>query len=355
MRSLFRRARSPIGIDIGGQWIKAVQLAGPAHAGARPAIAAVVRVPRVRPGEDVTDDDAARLSDVLYRQGFRGSRIVLAAAPDMLLSSALELPPRTSGAPLEDIARTEVSRANKCEPDSFEMECWDLPGLGRPGEGTHVMVAACPHAKADALADLFQRNGLDTAAIDTRGWALARGCAPLAGKAGIPGGSGLSAVLELSWSAGLLVVVSGGVVVFERSLEDAGLRGLHAALHSAHGVDGETAELILGRAEAGDVAPEVRALVSDYAAGMMRELSISLAYAEQRFSRTPPDSLLLVGGGAGLPGLGEALTAGLELPVRPVRPADLTDVPPFAAAACASPSLVAAVGLAQHPADGGEA
>jgi hypothetical protein len=43
----------------------------------------------------------------------------------------LEMPPKSSTAPIEQLARMELARTQKCAPDSFEMGFWELPITGR--------------------------------------------------------------------------------------------------------------------------------------------------------------------------------------------------------------------------------
>jgi Tfp pilus assembly PilM family ATPase len=57
--------------------------------------------------------------------------------------------------------------------------------------------------------------------------------------------------------------------------------------------------------------------------------------------------LLLIGGGAGVPGLAPYFEARLGLEVKRAAPSDLMDTPPELAAKAANPALTGAVGLAQ--------
>src|SRR5439155_3902434 len=91
----------------------------------------------------------------------------------------LELPPRSSNAPLERIARMEVARAHRFAPDSFEMGCWDLPAAARATKQTPVMAVACTHSDAAAIMDPFEAGGMNVVALDVKAAALARACSPL--------------------------------------------------------------------------------------------------------------------------------------------------------------------------------
>src|SRR4051794_31126799 len=96
-----RRQLSAIGIDAGAGAISAVQVS--AAGDGRPRIEAAGIVERSEAEGPVgipSLDEARRLADVLYRQGFEGRRVVLAVPDGVLLTALLELPPRGSGAPL---------------------------------------------------------------------------------------------------------------------------------------------------------------------------------------------------------------------------------------------------------------
>src|SRR5688572_2895186 len=215
MRRIGRNSRSAIGLDLGARHVTAVQLerAGAGASGWR--VAAAARVSRSRAGQPLDAAEAAKLCDTVDRLGFTGADVVLAAPADKLMAGVLELPPRTAQIPLEQIARVELARTNKCSPESFEMGFWELPSPARAGKATHVMAVGYPHPEATALLDLVEHAGFNVVAIDARCCALARACG---GMASPP--PGLTAILELGWSSASLVLLHDGVVVSERALAE---------------------------------------------------------------------------------------------------------------------------------------
>src|SRR5688572_30026381 len=98
----FSTKYTPIGLDIGSCSIKAVQLQRVREDWR---VAAVTSLPRPQINAPLDRIAVRRIADVLYRQGFHGQSVVLAAPSDKLAADILELPPRTSGVPLEQIAR----------------------------------------------------------------------------------------------------------------------------------------------------------------------------------------------------------------------------------------------------------
>lgn len=348
----------PIGLDVGPRTLKAVQ--------ARPAgngcwrIEAAALVPRAEPGVPLSARELERFLGVLDRRGFTGVEFAIAAPPEAVLSGALELPARSAGVPIEQIARAELARTHQRDPMSFEMAFWDVPAPSRAGDGTHVMAVGCPHEGAEAVLKVFDSVGLDVSSVDVRPCCLARACVPLAHPA-----PAMTAILELGWTRGLLVLMHQGVVVYERTMEESALEALHAAVRTQLDAGPDIADYLLGTTEpppapaprrrAGEGLGRAARLVSAFVDGLARELSLSLGYIAGRYP-TPGgavEQLLLVGGGATLPGLAPCLTQRLNLEARPVTPADLALVPPDLLAACSSPALVTALGLAQRRRGGG--
>src|SRR3954451_23592560 len=99
--------RSPIGLDLGGRTIKAVQLV---CAQGKWCLHAAVALPQPEVNQPVVPQTARYVREALFRHGFVGNRIVLAAPATQLEMDVLELPPRSSGAPVEQIARSELAR-----------------------------------------------------------------------------------------------------------------------------------------------------------------------------------------------------------------------------------------------------
>jgi len=194
-----------IGLDLGEAALWAAQRAR----GGRLLTACL---PRADPGAAVTPQELGALVGVMRRRGLRGRTVVVAAPASELVSTALSLPPRTSGAPVETIASAELAqRCGKGEP--VQTAFWEVPMMTRPEPGTPAMGVALPTARAEALVQLVESAGLDVAAIDTRGWAIARHVSAQPTAAG-----GVVVALDLGWDHAAIVLVREGVVVYERSL-----------------------------------------------------------------------------------------------------------------------------------------
>ena len=359
---------TPIGIDVGTRVIKAAQLSWSRANGWE--LHAQAMLPRTLEDDDETltgpvDNEPTepkpaasapwaldqttveRLLDVLERRGFSGRRVVLCAPAAALQSDLLDLPPRSSGAPIEQIARSEMSRAATLHNTAFEMGCWDLPASARGNAGTSVLAVAIRHADADALIEPLEQQGLDVIALDTTSWALARAMGRNAATGGI------AAVADLGFSGTSLVLLGEGGVLYQRHLREAGIGTLYRAVTDRLHASEEMVRCLLTETEEvqGDDparAAWVAQLISNYADHLIEELHVSFAFAIHRYPTLPLRKLLLTGGGAALRGLVQSVKSRLDVDVRAPAAADLVAVPPRLAEWAASPSLAPAIGLAMY-------
>ena len=388
-KRIYLKTRSPIGIDAGARSVKAVQLGRDRWGHGRWQVVAAAEVPRdevARPAAPATQPaasgqqqqanahvltpaDVQRLVGTLERQGFAGGDVVLAVPNERVLSSMLDLPPRSSQAPIEQIARMEVARAHRFAPDGFEMGCWDLPAAARATKATPVMAVACTHADAAALMDPFEAASLTVRGLDVKAAAIARACAPLlAADRG-----GIIAIVDLGWSGATLSLMHQGVAIYGRTLGDSGIYKLYHTLGSRLGLEAEVIDYLLsdtGVAAAGDGSGAARpatgagagasrngknatdavGLIAAHFEAAVQELQVSLSYAQHQYPDTPVSRLLVVGGGGCIRGVTEHLSRTLGIEARAVAPTDVAECGPGVAGQCASPSMLAALGLAQYTA-----
>jgi Tfp pilus assembly PilM family ATPase len=360
MRNPFKNSCSPIGIDVGWREVRAVQVVR-GRGGAR--IRAAACIGRKEPGAELTAQEVSRVVAALRRQGFAGEGAVACVPAGKTLSGVLELPPRSSGAPLDMIARTELARTSKKELGEIEIEWWELPApaggaAAAKNATTNVLAIGCAHADATALLDCLEPQaggGLDVLALDAAPTALARACAGLL--APFPA---LTAILYVGHETAQILILSGTTIVYERTVAEAGLRLLSSGIANQLGSDDEVTEYVLRvhgcKAPAPgetDEAGDARALVGAHADALASELSASMTYASRRFDTSGGvGRLLLVGPGAEIPGLSEriGMKAGLETVVaRADALCPGTGLDP----AVLGPGAVLALGLALHESGGG--
>lgn len=348
---------SHIGLHADTRCFYAVQGVRDADAPGSFRVLAATKILRDAPA--LSNSQADRLFRTLARQGFAGHEAVTAVPQAALLSGVLDLPPRHSGAPLDQIARNELARANRCEPDQIESAWWEIPpgfAAGRETEGTQVIAVGCRHADAQHIHDCFEAARVETLAIDTVGAALVRAVRPA-----LPSTSPeppLSALVEVSHDCTLALILRGHDIVYERYMPDAGLTAVTSSLVQRLSLDAESAELILARVGLGQIPPELaeleadpstiedaRQAISDHLDALANEVRASASYAGRRYASSL-SSVLVTGPIATVPGWTERLGRRLESTTSACSPAALYQWPDTVPA---DPGFMTAVGLALHP------
>ncbi|MFO8012815.1 MAG: hypothetical protein R6X20_05850 [Phycisphaerae bacterium] len=349
MSGLFGHRESPIGVDVDGRYLRAAQVA-PAGDGWR--LQAAVRIPRVAPEADFGRRDAVHLQDTLERLGFRGQRLVLGVPEDKLAVDVLELPPRGSHAPVDDIARSELARTHGYDPAAAEMVSWDLPPSSRARDITQMMAVALPHGVADALLDAFDGTRLEVAVLDTPMAATIRACRPL-----LPA-EGVTAVLTIGWDWALLLLWLDGTVIYRRLMPENSLRCLTAAVARNLDLPADAVDCVLEEVGLSDRAPDdgatplpldaLRTIVRKPINATAEAVRAAFAYAAQMYAGSGAAGVLVTGPAAAVPGATDHLASRLDMDVRTVAPGDVVDAAPAAAREAEHPALTPAVGLAMY-------
>ena len=329
---------SPIGVDVGERYIKAVQFS---RNGGKWQISAAAGLKRNSQDPGITGAEVRRLREKLSESGFRGNRLVLAVPNEKLLTGIMELPPVDSGAPIEMLARSELARMHQCDAQSFEMASWQLPAPARAANTTFMMGAACTHADADSLLDCFEAEGFRVERLEIQSQAMARACGPL-----LNASMGLAGILDLGWTAPRLVLLYNGVVIYQRKLPKSAYGAMVENLASELSLDVAQAEKMLS--DTNQAHPHTQTVgdcLDRYVAGIIEEMTIPLSYVSNQYPDAASDRLLLVGGGARLDGLAESLAEAMDWPVCAARMAELADGPESLDRDYGS-TLVVAAGLA---------
>ena len=347
---MLRTSRSSIGFDVDGRNINAVQLL---RSRKHVQIEAAASVPRADSTLPLEQEELHHITDILHRQGFRGRDVILALPNEAVMSSILKVPANGADADLPDLVRTELASAHHCQPSAIETAVWTLPAQGET-TARHVMAVACRSELANAAIDMFQGANLSVRAIDVRPCALARACAPL-----LEDSQGLVAILSVGWSCTELALVCDGVLVFERTLVDSSLNLLHTSLRNTYDIDPEVTDGLIAEVGCGatspggnertDFANAVYVQIVEFANRLLVELTASISFATQEYTKSQVDRLFVTGEGAALPGLVQRVSTELQVEGRSVAPADIAPLAPGMKSRGRSTLLTAAVGLALHP------
>jgi len=337
---------SLIGVDFEGRSVKVAQAS---RSGSHWQVSAALVLPRAIQGPVIDRSDAEQLAGALSRQGFRGKRLVVGVPDGTVVAGILDLPPRGSGAPLEQIARTELANMHGYDPHAAETVCWDLPSSARPKAQTQAMAVACKHADAEAILSAFQGTGLSVAALDSRFHAIARACRPLLSA------SGITAILDLEWAQAVLVLLHQGTAIYRRTLPEAAVKQLSQALVQKLGLEPQAAEYLVAEAGLSPQADEdpsycatVLPILRKHIDSLAAAVKPPFAYVETQYPGAEVDRVLLVGEGAGVPGLAGVLQSGLHVNVQLATPAGVARCPAALGVKSRDPSLTAALGLAQY-------
>ncbi|MFI4855767.1 MAG: pilus assembly protein PilM [Phycisphaerales bacterium JB065] len=290
---------SPIGLDIGSYRVVATQL------DALGRVRAFASFGRREPESALSELEAHRIRSILDRQGFRGSRAVLSAPRAMVRSTTIELPPASSGAPIQQLAESELARIHRLAPNSFSFGLWELPPSARANTAPQTMAVTCRNDESDALCDICEHADLEPIAIDTAGLATIRALNL--------DNQGTKAILEFGESVAILTVVHCGTLVFERSLGEMTLRRLRSEVGKTLRLPANAVGRLLH--EQGLLPNENSLLTGAVAHALelfVEEIAHSAAYASSRYEKAAIDQVYLVGAGASIPGLAEHLAKSLE-------------------------------------------
>lgn len=308
------RRVSPIGIDLSPAEVRLVQLEGTPGSVRSVRCAIVPRMAEPNASRTLLPEEAGYIAEVVERRGFEGNLVSLCAPHAACTSHVVDLPPRSSHAPIEAIARAEIGRARKSAPTGFELAAWYLPQRGRSEQGVAV---ACDRGPLDEQLDALEAVGLCPVAVDIEELALVR--AAWRQIEGQP--DAIHAVIRVGWNASLGVLVLGGSVVYTRRIEF-GASAMVTRLVERLGLSWSEAGRILDVPE-GVGSPE---------AGMERaahlgwsqlgeqigsEVDTAVTYVSHAHRAAPIGRVVIAGYGAARGEVTGGLEAALGMPVEP--------------------------------------
>lgn len=341
-----RTKYSPIGVDAGSQYIKAVQLHRYQN---RWHISAAIMYPRT--GEQIINESLIdQMRQVFERNGFVGRNIVLATPPQHLRSGSIQLPQMADQGPLAQLSRMELSRIHRMAPHTFEMSHWKLPDAAKNRQATGVMTIACPHEDANRIVDVFENHTLNITVLDAAACALSRACSSV-----LNDGSAITLIADLGWNSCRIVALSGRTIVYERAMAEAGLKTVYEQLVHQLGEDTDIAHHTLCRvglavADSEDPAirPDVLRVLTTYVNLVAKEITSCGDYMLRQYPDAAMQGLLLTGGGSDTPGVKDHLASALQMEVRSIAPTDAMDCPNELMCMCSQSAMTQALGLASH-------
>jgi len=274
------------------------------------------------PRESFPESDELRwAASILGRRGFVGNTVSIVLSSASCSSHVIELPPAESGAPIEQLARMEIARAQRCSPDDFEFGYWGLPSKGRSEESIAV---AIPRTTIDQAIEVYEQGGLIPGGIDLIELAIHR--ASETGKIAVE--TEINALLHISWSSSLAVLTLGDQVVYVRRIE----RGVSSVWDLARGrykLSSRGADAVLDSnpsdSDSESFAKIHRSAWTGLATELANELDVATAYVSHSFRMAPFGKIRTSGYGGGNKIIEEQLDKVLGIPIECTPPSALMD------------------------------
>ncbi len=316
---------TPIGIDVGGDKVRAAQLrrSGDGYIVSR---MGALNLPEGLNARDNPEAAAIRIGAWLAQMEFKKRECVMGlSAPDVELH-AMELPDSINPAQAKQAARWEVERLMSFQDGTSTIDFWPIPE-NRQMTSSAIGVAASPDAFT-SLRPICDHAGFRCTRLDATPCALARFGSLYRGPVS---NSDVWGVLDLGARQTRLIICVAQVPILVRSFNKGGhnwTQQLSEALSISpkaaerhkkdHGIGAAKQQRRKSDAEfssGGPVAELIYNVLREELSGVIAELERSYKYVIRCFSDRPCGPLLLVGGAASMNNLAELLTSKLGIEV----------------------------------------
>jgi Tfp pilus assembly PilM family ATPase len=214
-----------------------------------------------------------------------------------------------------------------------------------------AIVLGCPHDVANPLLDTFEEGGFNVCALDASTAAASRACARLTLSP-----PAVTCILDLGWSSTKLLLVSSGIVIYERLLDETHTARLAARLTEKFSVNEEAACQLISTIgfstvlDANELDPQsidaVRKIFSSHYDVLLSQLKAPFAYAGRQYPGGTVNRVLLIGGGTRVSGLPQYLQQAINVEVMNAAPYDLIASCGQVRTKAGNPAATVALGLA---------
>jgi type IV pilus assembly protein PilM len=325
MLSLLRRNRSTIGLDIGSSSVKATVID---HAGARPEITHVARVPldgsAVVEGEVVDPKMAAEAVRVLFAEArIKPGRVAISVGGRDLIVKRIQMD-RMQPEYVRDVIRWEAEQYVPFDMKNVQL---DFQVLDPDGDGLQmdVLLVAAKRDMIEQKLAVLREAGVTVSVVDVDAFALHNAFAHNYPDAM----QGTVVLINVGHELSTVNLLNDGVPVLTRDLPF-GTRRLREELEQSHGMSAEEADAVLqGRSDRHREGQALLAAASeDLAAGIERAAAFhAIGNGERALGR-----VYLCGGGANIPGLVAAVADRLRVRTEVANPLARLPLQPGAAA-----------------------
>jgi len=364
LHHVFRRGKSVVGLDLGSQVVKAVEIT---LEGPEPVITGFARV-EIPPG----GDKGAALAELFKRGRFRAKQVVTSVAGQSVVVRYVQMP-KMNEQELKQAIRIEADRYVPFELADVVLDCQPLKRTSQRagdseaktegGDNMTVLLVACRQPVVEEQIKLLQAQHLQPLAIDVDAFALANAwelcglpddaleqsaASEPAAEGAKPADDRAIALVDIGASRTSINVLCNGETCFSREIGIGG-HDMTQAVARKLGLEVFEAEAIKRSGE--DKEAEVARAIQPVLEDLVNEISLSLDYVENH-EGVRVEEVLLSGGGVLAPGAVTYVEQATGRSTRTWNPLeglrvadDRVDVEELEAWA---PSLVVAVGLASR-------
>jgi len=345
--AFFRKTPEIFGLDIGSSGVRAVCIK---ESGGSFTLTALGMAPL--PPDAITDGtikDAPTVAEAIRtavsRAGVRGSDCAIAVCGRELIIKKVQIPE----VPAKEVADVVQLEAEHHVPFAIDEVFLDFQSVGQHDGVLDLILVAVKKSKVLEYASVVEDAGLVPSIVDVDSFALGNQF-----ELNYPGERGETvALIDIGASIMKTNVVRSGSTIFARDIPFGGNNYTQAIAQQLK-IPFEQAEAAkLGR----DVGVRWETVVPALEA-VSRELSLEIQRTFDYFASTAESErigkIVLAGGCAQLPGLGDYLSSNWGIPVELTKPFQRIDVDPAYAddVSAAGPALAVAVGLAlRRPGD----
>jgi type IV pilus assembly protein PilM len=296
---VFRKAKSIVGLDLGHQVVKAVEIS---LEGPEPVITGFARA-EVAPGADRSE----AIAKVLQQGKFKSKQVVTAVSGQAVVVRYITMMQMTD-AELRQAIRFESDKYLPFEADEVQIDCQRLnrklhaaaEGAAAGQDQMSVVIAACKKSAVEERVKEITKHGLAPMAVDVDVFALANAweLCGLSDALGQTKEERAIALVDIGAAVTSINVLCGGETCFSREIGIGGQDMTQAAARRL-GVENTEAEAIKRDPQGREA--EVSRAITPVLEDMVSELSLSLDYVENR-EGLRVEEILLSGGGVLAPG-----------------------------------------------------
>jgi type IV pilus assembly protein PilM len=296
---VFRKNKSIVGLDLGHQVVKAVEIS---LEGPEPVITGFAKA------EVAAGTDRAEAIAKVFQQGkFRSKNVVTSVSGQAVVVRYITMMQMTD-AELRQAIRFESDKYLPFESDEVQIDCQRLKrkphatteGGSAGQDQMSVVIAACKKSEIEDRIKEITRHGLNPIAVDVDVFALANAW-ELCGLSEIAGEGGqerVIALVDVGAAVTSINVLCGGETCFSREI---GIGGQDMTQSAARRLGVETTEAEAIKRDPQGREAEVSRAITQVLEDMVSELSLSLDYVENR-EGLRVEEILLSGGGVLAPG-----------------------------------------------------